>query len=133
TNIPPIPPTRFIVEPPVVGTEKPLFLLRALSQKKSGFAVLIADAVYLEPVEWCPSARELLGTYAVPRTPSCLTRPVQGYFTNHPTPHHYPIENSHTPQQSSPCQSAQSGLNHCCGYSPHGCFLYGLVTGLGLS
>src|SRR5699024_478565 len=51
-----IPPTRFILEPPMGGTEKPLFLLRALPQKKSDFAVLIADAVCLEPVEWCPSA-----------------------------------------------------------------------------
>src|SRR5699024_9913266 len=48
----PFPPTRFILEPPVVGTEKPLFLLRALPQKKSDFAVLIADEFNLEPVEW---------------------------------------------------------------------------------
>jgi|SRR5690554_372044 len=33
TNIPPFPPTRFILWPPVGGTEKTLFLLRALSQK----------------------------------------------------------------------------------------------------
>lgn len=65
----PFPPTRFILEPPVVGTEKPLFLLRALPQKKSDFAVLIADEFNLELVEWCHSARELPGTYAVPRTP----------------------------------------------------------------
>ena len=32
-----IPPTRFILEPPVGGTEKPLFLLRALPQKKEWF------------------------------------------------------------------------------------------------
>src|SRR5690554_7380945 len=51
---PPFPPTRFILEPPVGGTEKPLFLLRALPQKNSDFAVLIADEFNLEPVEWHP-------------------------------------------------------------------------------
>jgi len=40
-----IPPTRFILEPLQECTEKPLFLLRALPQKNSDFAVLIADAV----------------------------------------------------------------------------------------
>ncbi len=45
THIPPFPPTRFILEPLVGGTEKPLFLLRALPQKNSDFAVLIADVV----------------------------------------------------------------------------------------
>src|SRR5699024_12532209 len=54
---PHIPPTRFILEPPVGGTEKPLFLLRALPQKKSDFAVLASDDVNLEPVEWCPSGK----------------------------------------------------------------------------
>src|SRR5699024_2702437 len=48
--------------------ETTLFL-RALPQKKSGFAVLASDEFNLEPVEWCHSARELPGTYAVPRTP----------------------------------------------------------------
>jgi len=42
----------------VGGTEKPLFLLRALPQKNSDFAVLARGDVNLEPVEWCPSARE---------------------------------------------------------------------------
>src|SRR5699024_985826 len=51
---PHIPPTRCILEPPVVGTEKPLFLLRALPQKKSDFAVLASDEFNLELVEWCP-------------------------------------------------------------------------------
>ena len=47
------------------GTEKPLFLLRALPQKNSDFAVLVADEFNLEPVEWRhPGAR---ATYAVPR------------------------------------------------------------------
>ena len=36
------------------GTEKPLFLLRALPQKNSDFAVLIADAVNLELLVWHP-------------------------------------------------------------------------------
>jgi len=57
-TFPPFPPTRFILEPPVGGTEKPLFILRALPQKNSDFAVLIADEFNLELVEWCPSARE---------------------------------------------------------------------------
>ena len=38
----------------MVGTEKPLFLLRALPQKNSDFAVLIADEFNLEPVAWHP-------------------------------------------------------------------------------
>ena len=46
------------------GTEKPLFLLRALPQKKSDFAVLIADAVCLELVEWHPPGARV--TPAVP-------------------------------------------------------------------
>src|SRR5699024_288127 len=50
TNIPQFPPTRFILEPPVGDTEKPLFLLRALPQKNSDFAVFIADEFNLEPV-----------------------------------------------------------------------------------
>jgi len=49
-----IPPTRFILEPPVVGTEKPLFLLRGFPQKNSDFAVLASDEVSLELVEWHP-------------------------------------------------------------------------------
>src|SRR5699024_5310803 len=52
THTPPFPPTRFILGPPVECTEKPLFLLRALPQKNSDFAVLIADGFNLEPVEW---------------------------------------------------------------------------------
>src|SRR5690625_2982225 len=67
-----IPPTRFILEPPVGGTEKPLFLLRALPQKKSDFAVLIADAVCLELVEWHPpgarAGASLLGTVVFKNT-----------------------------------------------------------------
>src|SRR5699024_3176888 len=51
---PQFPPTRCVLVPPVVGTEKPLFLLRALPQKKSDFAVLIADVVCLELVAWHP-------------------------------------------------------------------------------
>src|SRR5690625_256910 len=66
SHIPPFPPTRFILEPPVVGTEKPLFLLRALPQKNSDFAVLIADEFNLELVEWHPpgvrAGASLLGT-----------------------------------------------------------------------
>src|SRR5690625_1488447 len=54
THIPPFPPTRFLLEPPVVGTQKPLFRLRALPQKKSEFAVLASDDSNLEPVEWHP-------------------------------------------------------------------------------
>src|SRR5699024_2977662 len=50
----PFPPTRFILEPPVGGTEKPLFLLRALPQKKSDFAVLASDEFNLELVVWHP-------------------------------------------------------------------------------
>src|SRR5699024_9198890 len=72
-----IPPTRFILEPPVGGTEKPLFLLRALPQKNSDFAVLIADAVRLEPVEWRhPGAREPT-RFRVPRLPGARAQPVQ--------------------------------------------------------
>src|SRR5699024_5145222 len=48
-----IPPTRFILEPPVGGTEKPLFFCVLFRKRKSDFAVLIADAVRLELVEWC--------------------------------------------------------------------------------
>ena len=48
------------------GTEKPLFLLRALPQKNSDFAVLIADEFNLELVEWHPpgvrAGASLLGT-----------------------------------------------------------------------
>ena len=50
----------------MVGTEKPLFLLRALPQKNSDFAVLIADEFNLEPVAWHPPGvradASLLGT-----------------------------------------------------------------------
>jgi len=49
----------------MVGTEKPLFFCVLFRKRKSDFAVLIANAVHLELVEWCPSARE--PTYAVPR------------------------------------------------------------------
>src|SRR5690554_1917132 len=53
-------PTRFILEPPVGGAAKPLFLLRALPQKNSDFAVLASDDVNLEPVAWhLPGARAL--------------------------------------------------------------------------
>src|SRR5699024_6155748 len=63
TNIsPPFPPTRFILEPPVGGTEKPLFLLRALPQKNSDFSVLTSDEFNLELVVWHPpGARATLG------------------------------------------------------------------------
>src|SRR5699024_1946508 len=61
------PPTRFILEPLVVGTEKPLFLLRALPQKKSDFAVLVSDGVNLELVEWClPGIRATRAVQASP-------------------------------------------------------------------
>ena len=44
----------------MVGTEKPLFLLRALPQKKSDFAVLASDDSNLEPVEWHPPGARAL-------------------------------------------------------------------------
>src|SRR5699024_7760675 len=49
----PFPPTRFILEPTVVGTAKSLFFCVFFRNRKSDFAVLIADAVRLELVEWC--------------------------------------------------------------------------------
>src|SRR5699024_2743720 len=49
---PPFPPTRFILEPLVGGTEKSLFFCVLFRKRKSDFSVLIADAVRLEPVEW---------------------------------------------------------------------------------
>jgi len=61
-----IPPTRFILGPPVGGTEKPLFLLRALPQKNSDFAVLIADAINLEPVAWCQPGTRALARFQRP-------------------------------------------------------------------
>ena len=53
----------------MVGTEKPLFLLRALPQKNSDFAVLIADEFNLELVEWHPPGAR------------ALARPAQGQPT----------------------------------------------------
>src|SRR5690625_4012502 len=68
THILPFPPTRFILEPLQECTEKPLFLLRALPQKNSDFAVLIADVVNLEPVAWClPGTRANLISPSLPR------------------------------------------------------------------
>src|SRR5699024_4215782 len=55
TNIPPFPPTRCILEPLVGGTAKPLFLLRALPQKKSDFAVLASDEFNLKLVCVAPA------------------------------------------------------------------------------
>src|SRR5699024_8124133 len=68
-TFPQIPPTRFILEPPVGGTEKPLFLLRVLPQKNSDFAVLASDDVNLEPVEWRQPGTRAPTRFRVPRPP----------------------------------------------------------------
>src|SRR5699024_2967231 len=75
-TFPPFPPTRFALEPLVVGTEKPLFLLRALPQKKSDFAVLASDEFNLEPVGWHPPGARVPARFQ--RNPLGGTSPAQG-------------------------------------------------------
>src|SRR5690625_1202701 len=74
-TFPPFPPTRFILEPPAGGTEKPLFLLRALPQKNSDFSVLTSEGFHTELLVWHPpGARATLGARAEkPRASSGLT------------------------------------------------------------
>src|SRR5699024_1704944 len=70
TNIPHIPLTRFILASLMKGTEKPLFLLRALPQKNSDFAVLASDEVNLELVEWCPPDKRAPARFQRNRRPA---------------------------------------------------------------